>query len=112
MPYSASKAALLNLAKGISRTYARDGVLINTVSPAFIATPMTQEMMSDRARERGTDIDEAVESFLREERPSMETDRRGRPEEVAAVVAFLCSERASFVNGANYRVDAGSVWTM
>lgn len=112
VPYSASKAAVLNLAKGISRTYGRDGVLINTVSPAFISTPMTDEMMSARAEERGTDMHEAIQSFLAEERPSMETNRRGRPEEVAAVIAFLCSPRASFVNGANYRVDAGSVWTM
>jgi len=112
VPYSASKAAILNLAKGISRTYAKDGVLINTVSPAFISTPMTDEMMTKRAEQRGTDMHEAIQSFLAEERPSMETNRRGKPEEVAAVIAFLCSEQASFVNGANYRVDAGSVWTI
>lgn len=112
VPYSASKAALLNLAKGISRTYAKEGILINSVSPAFISTPMTDEMMTKRAEQRGTDIREAIQSFLAEERPSMETNRRGKPEEVAAVIAFLCSEQASFVNGANYRVDAGSVWTI
>jgi NAD(P)-dependent dehydrogenase (short-subunit alcohol dehydrogenase family) len=39
----------------------------------------------------------------------MELKRRGRPEDVAAVIAFRCSERASFVNGANHRVDSGSV---
>ena len=54
-------------------------------------------------------FEEAVESFLDEERPHMELGRRGEPEEVAAVVAFLCSERASFVNGSNWRVDSGSV---
>lgn len=47
-----------------------------------------------------------------EERPYMELGRRGAPEEVADVVAFLCSERASFVNGSNYRVDSGSVATI
>src|SRR5699024_9473035 len=112
IPYAASKAAVLNLAKGISRTYGKDGVLINTVSPAFISTPMTDAMMTKRAEERGTDIGEAISSFLTEQRPSMETNRRGKPEEVAAVIAFLCSEQARFVTGANYRVDAGSVWTM
>ena len=47
-----------------------------------------------------------------EERPYMELKRRGEPAEVAAVIAFLCSEHASFVNGANYRVDSGSVATI
>ena len=85
---------------------------MNTVSPAFIETPMTDAMMRKRAQENGTDVQEAIESFLDEERPGMALKRRGRPEEVAAVIAFLCSEQASFVNGSNYRVDSGSVATI
>ena len=42
----------------------------------------------------------------------MTLDRRGKPEEVAAAVVFLCSERASFINGAGIRVDSGSVATI
>lgn len=49
---------------------------------------------------------------LDEERPYRELDRRGPPEEVAAVIALLCSNRASFVNGANVRVEGGAVATM
>ncbi|GAB7190999.1 SDR family oxidoreductase [Kineococcus sp. NUM-3379] len=112
LPYCAAKAALLNLAKGLSKSYGAEGVLTNTVSPAFIATPMTDVMMRERAEENGTGFDEAVRSFLREERPGMALGRRGRPEEVADVIAFLCSERASFVNGGDHRVDAGSVATI
>ncbi len=112
LPYCASKAGLLSFAKGLSRSYAREGLLVNTVSPAFIHTPMTDAMMDQRAEENDTDRDGAIASFLREERPYMELGRRGRPEEVAAVVAFLCSDRASFVNGSNYRVDSGSVATI
>ncbi|WP_169253091.1 SDR family oxidoreductase [Brevibacterium sp. 'Marine'] len=112
LPYCAAKAGVLSLAKGLSRTYASEGLLVNTVSPAFIATPMTDEMMNERAQQKGTSFDEAIASFLREERPFMELGRRGRPEEVAKVIAFLCSDAASFVNGSNYRVDAGSVATI
>ena len=112
LPYCAAKAGILALAKGLSRSYASEGLLVNCVSPAFIHTPMTDAMMEKRAKERGTDVDEAIESFLAEERPYMELGRRGEPEEVAAVIAFLCSDRASFVNGSNYRVDSGSVATI
>jgi NAD(P)-dependent dehydrogenase (short-subunit alcohol dehydrogenase family) len=112
LPYCASKAGILTLAKGLSKAYGPDNVLVNTVSPAFIRTPMTDAMMEKCAAQRGTDVEEAIESFLAEERPFMELGRRGDPEEVAAVVAFLCSDRASFVNGSNYRVDSGSVATI
>ncbi|WP_254461227.1 SDR family NAD(P)-dependent oxidoreductase [Xanthomonas sacchari] len=112
LAYCASKAGILSLAKGLAKAYGGDNVLVNTVSPAFIHTPMTDAMMHKRAKEKGTTFDEAVSSFLDEERPGMVLKRRGRPEEVAAAVAFLCSERASFINGAGIRVDSGSVQTI
>jgi NAD(P)-dependent dehydrogenase (short-subunit alcohol dehydrogenase family) len=112
LPYCAAKAGVLALAKGLSRSYASEGLLVNAVSPAFIRTPMTDAMMSKRAETNGTSVDEAIDSFLDEERPYMELGRRGEPEEVANVVAFLCSDLASFVNGSNYRVDSGSVATI
>lgn len=112
LPYCSAKAGVLALAKGLSRSYASEGLLVNAVSPAFIHTPMTDAMMDKRADEKGTDRDGAIESFLDEERPYMELGRRGEPEEVASVITFLCSDRASFVNGSNYRVDSGSVATI
>lgn len=112
LPYCAAKAGILALAKGLSRSYAREGLLVNAVSPAFIHTPMTDAMMAKRADELGVTPQEAIVSFLDEERPYMELKRRGEPDEVAAVVAFLCSDLASFVNGSNYRVDSGSVATI
>jgi NAD(P)-dependent dehydrogenase (short-subunit alcohol dehydrogenase family) len=112
LAYCASKAGILSLAKGLSKAYGCDNVLVNTVSPAFIATPMTDTMMRKRAAKKGISFDEAIESFLEEERPGMVLKRRGKPEEVAAAVAFLCSQRASFINGAGIRVDSGSVFTI
>ena len=109
MTYNVAKAALLNFTKGTAQIYAPKGVLINAVAPAFIETNMTDGMMEKRAAENGTSVDEAVTSFLAEERPHLVLERRGRPEEVAAVIAFLCSDVASFVVGSTYRVDGGSV---
>ena len=110
--YNASKSATLSFAKSMSQVYAQQGVLVNCIAPAFIATDMTDGMMDKRAKQRGTDMDEAIDSFLVEERPHLSLDRRGRPEEVAFIAAALLSDRASFVNGANYRIDGGSVQTM
>jgi 3-oxoacyl-[acyl-carrier protein] reductase len=112
MPYCAAKAGVLNLAKNLSKAFAKDGILVNSVSPAYIATPMTDAMMEKRAQEKGMSFDEAIETFLDEKRPHLELHRRGKPEEVAAVIAFLCSQHSSFVVGANYRVDGGSVATV
>ncbi|MEH2411779.1 SDR family NAD(P)-dependent oxidoreductase [Nostoc sp.] len=109
IPYCACKAAVLNLAKNLSKAYAKDGVLVNAVSPAYIATPMTDAMMEKRSKQLGVSFHEAIDSFLDEQRPHIELKRRGKPEEVAAVIAFLCSEQSSFVVGSNYRVDGGSV---
>lgn len=112
MPYCACKAGTLNLTKNLSKAYAKDGVLTNMVSPAFVKTAMTDAMMRSRSEEKGVSVEEAVESFLAENRPGIEVGRRGRVEEVAAVIAFLCSQHASYVVGANWRVDGGSVSTI
>ncbi len=112
LPYCAAKAAILNLTKGLSKSYGKQGVLVNTVSPAFVQTPMTDAMMEKRSKKLGVGFDEAVESFLKEERSTMVLQRRGQVEEVASLIAYLCSNQASFITGSNFRVDGGSVATV
>ncbi|MDY8108184.1 SDR family oxidoreductase [Fulvimarina sp. 2208YS6-2-32] len=107
--YNTAKAALAAFVKNLSYKEAEHGILCNTVSPAFIETDMTDGMMEKRAKERGVSVDEAVKSFLEEERPGIALKRRGRVDEVAAAIALIVSERGSFINGANMRVDGGSV---
>jgi len=108
-PYNACKAGIINLTKCLSRAYLKDGLLINCISPAYIATPMTDVMMDQLAEERSTSKEEAIQWFLKNKRPNLAVGRRGKAEEVANVIAFLSSELASFINGSNYRVDGGSV---
>lgn len=107
--YAAAKAAELNLTKSLSKTLARDGILVNAVAPGLIATPGNEESFERGAREQGRPIEEVKADFMRKFKPGLALARAGEAEEVAAVVAFLASDRASYVTGANFRVDGGSV---
>jgi NAD(P)-dependent dehydrogenase (short-subunit alcohol dehydrogenase family) len=107
--YSASKGALDNFSKALSKQYAAEGILVNTVSPAFIESPLVTAMMEQAAEQQGISREDAVQQFLQEMRPHIELGRPGRIDEVGPLVAFLASEKASFINGSNYRIDGGSV---
>jgi NAD(P)-dependent dehydrogenase (short-subunit alcohol dehydrogenase family) len=107
--YGAAKAAVTNLTKSLSKAYARDGILVNTVSPAFIKTPLVEQIFAAQAQKQGITPQEFEQAFLRESRPHIELGRPGTPEEVASAVVYLASEAASFITGANLRVDGGSV---
>src|SRR5579862_3030497 len=107
--YNAAKAALNNLTKSLSKAYGGQGILVNTVSPAFIRTPLLDGMLDQQAKARGITRDEAEKVLLREFRPNILLGRAGKPDETAGIVVFLASEQASFITGANFRVDGGSV---
>ncbi len=107
--YNASKAAMNNLTKSLSKSYALDGILVNTVSPAFIMTPLVEGMLQKMADEQGVTADQVKKQFLANIRPHIELKRPGTSEEVASAVVYLASEKASFITGTNLRVDGGSV---
>ena len=96
MTYNASKAAVISLSKALARELAPDGVLVNSVAPGSILFPGGS--WDRRQRENPTQIAQ----FIKDELP---LGRFGRPEEVAAVVVFLASERASLMSGACIAVD-------
>jgi NAD(P)-dependent dehydrogenase (short-subunit alcohol dehydrogenase family) len=107
--YKLNKSALINLTSSLAKAYGSSGILVNAVSPAFISTPGVELMMKNGAEADGTPVDQYIKKFQEENRPNIKLGRMGTMKEVSALVAFLCSERASYISGANFRVDGGSV---
>ncbi|MFY0253932.1 SDR family NAD(P)-dependent oxidoreductase [Chitinophaga sp. 30R24] len=110
--YNATKAALNNYSKTLSENYGKDNILVNTVSPAFIKTPLVDEMLEGIAKEQHISVEAAAQEFLKANRPYQVLGRPGLPEETGGIVAFLASDQASFITGAVFRVDGGSVGTV
>jgi 3-oxoacyl-[acyl-carrier protein] reductase len=107
--YNASKGALNTLTKSLSKAVGADNILVNAVSPAFIKTPLVEEMLENIGRVKGVSATQAEADFLRENRPNIVLRRSGTSDESAGAVVFLASDQASFITGANIRVDGGSI---
>jgi 3-oxoacyl-[acyl-carrier protein] reductase len=99
-----NNAAILNLTKAMANDLAKDGILINAVVPTATLT----ERVEDGIRKIAASSGKSEEELLQELGAKFPLGRLARPEEVAAVVAFLCSERASFVVGSAWAVDGGA----
>jgi acetoacetyl-CoA reductase len=91
--YSAAKAGMHGFTKALALEYARKGVTVNTISPGYIGTKMVLAIPKDI-------LDSKIV-------PQIPIGRLGKPEEVAGLVAYLCSEEAAFVTGANIAINGG-----
>ncbi|AEI82198.1 acetoacetyl-CoA reductase PhbB (plasmid) [Cupriavidus necator N-1] len=91
--YAAAKAGMYGFTKSLALEVARKGVTVNTISPGYLATKMVtavpQEVMDTKIL------------------PQIPVGRLGKPEEVAALVAYLCSEDAAYVTGSNIAINGG-----
>lgn len=103
--YCAAKSAVIGLTRCDAIDHAEYGIRVNAVCPGVIGTPMTIRSTSD------TDNAEVKDPFphLRKEIDASPMKRVGTPEEIADVVLFLSSEKASFVQGASWVVDGGYI---
>jgi NAD(P)-dependent dehydrogenase (short-subunit alcohol dehydrogenase family) len=106
--YSVTKAAVLSLSRLVADLYAKDGVRCNAVTPGPTATPAWLDdggLADQQARTSGKSRDDVL-AAVGSGRP---LGRLAEPEEIAAVIAFLCSARTSYVTGAAWSADGGTV---
>jgi NAD(P)-dependent dehydrogenase (short-subunit alcohol dehydrogenase family) len=93
-PYVAAKHGVVGLTKAVAIEYAQAGIRVNAIGPGFVATPMTQAWL---------DSEEFKAAFFAQNI----SGRAAQPEEIAGTVLHLCSDAASFINGALFVIDGG-----
>jgi NAD(P)-dependent dehydrogenase (short-subunit alcohol dehydrogenase family) len=107
--YGVTKTAQIALARGLAETTVGTNVTVNSVLPGPTRSEGVEQFVLDLAKGQGTDSATVEADFFRTARPTSLLKRFATPEEVAALVVYVCSPRASATNGAALRVDGGVV---
>jgi len=100
--YSMSKGAIHAMSMSVARDYLKDNIRSNTVSPARVHTPFVDGFISKNYPGKEEEIFEKLSK-------SQPIGRMGKPEEVASLALFLCSDEAGFITGADYAIDGGFI---
>lgn len=109
--YAAAKAALTTYSKALSKELGPKGVRVNVVSPGWIYTESADQLVRRIAQSTGGSLDEARQSIL-DALGGIPLGRPAEPAEVAELIAFLASDRAAAIHGAEYVIDGGTVPTV
>lgn len=100
-----------NYSKGLANQVASYGIRVNTVAPGFIETKAAERLIQRLAEQSGKDYDCAKQEMMAS-LGGIPLGRPGRPEEVAELVTFLVSERASYITGCEHVIDGGTLRTI
>lgn len=111
LAYAAAKAAVATYSKGLANEVGPKGVRVVAVAPGFTETMAAHRLILRLAEERGVDED-AARRGLMDSLGGIPIGRPNRPEEIAELIAFLVSDRAATIHGAEYVIDGGTVPTV
>ncbi|SDL33620.1 NAD(P)-dependent dehydrogenase, short-chain alcohol dehydrogenase family [Catalinimonas alkaloidigena] len=98
--YSMSKGAVLNMTLSVARDYVQDGIRCNAISPARIHTPFVDGFLKKYYEGREEEMFEKLSG-------TQPIGRMGKPDEVANLALYLCSDEAAFITGSNFPIDGG-----
>jgi NAD(P)-dependent dehydrogenase (short-subunit alcohol dehydrogenase family) len=107
--YGMTKTAQLAIARGLAETTTGTDVTVNTVLPGPTASEGAIEFVENLAAKQQSSREQVERDFFEHVRPTSKLKRFEKPEEIAALIAFVASPRASAINGAALRVDGGVV---
>jgi NAD(P)-dependent dehydrogenase (short-subunit alcohol dehydrogenase family) len=108
--YAAAKAALSNYSKGLSKELGPKGIRVLRVSPGWVETEAAVALVNEIAAKAGSDYEDARQSLMKS-LGGIPIGRPAKPGEVAELIAFLASDRAASIHGAEYVIDGGTVPT-